>query len=79
LGAVTSENVNDASIVFSLSYGMFDALFMGDADSHVQSKLIASLKPHIPDGILELFKVPHHGSKTGMTDAFFLFLQGCTL
>jgi competence protein ComEC len=64
-------NVNDASVVFSLSYGAFDALFPGDADSHVQPGLLTSLKHGFArDGILDLLKVPHHGSKTGMTDVF---------
>ena len=76
LGASASEaNVNDASIVFSLSYGVFDAVFMGDADSHIQPALGTSLqgtgqKDIARDGVLDLFKVPHHGSRTGMTDAF---------
>jgi len=64
-------NVNDASVVFSLTYGTFDALFSGDADSHVQPGLLTSLKHGFArDGILDLLKVPHHGSKTGMTDVF---------
>ena len=71
LGAATNIDLNDGSVVLSLSYGTFDALFMGDADSRVQGKITSSLRPGLAqDGILELFKVPHHGSKTGLTDAF---------
>jgi len=75
LGASTTGSVNDGSVVFSLSYGMFDALFMGDADSHVQPNMIrfqGGLQDRIggKDGVIEVVKVPHHGSKTGMTDAF---------
>jgi len=76
LGVTTGSNLNDASVVFFLSYGLFDALFPGDADSHVQPRMLslrsAGLSESISgkDGSIELFKVPHHGSKTGMTDAF---------
>jgi competence protein ComEC len=69
-------NLNDGSVVLSLSYGTFDVLLMGDADSHVQSQLIGSLRRGLKDPIvgndggLEVLKVPHHGSKTGMTDTF---------
>ncbi len=65
-------NVNDASVVLKLSYGSFDALFPGDADSRVDSEL--TKRPLLdPDGI-EVLKVPHHGSKTGMTDGFLQWL-----
>lgn len=77
LGAsTTTGKVNDRSIVFFLSYGMFDGLFMGDADSHVQPKIIHSQQLGLQDrnrgkdGVIEVLKVPHHGSKTGMTDSF---------
>lgn len=71
LGAsVPDANVNDGSVVSLLSYGTFDALFMGDADSHVQPRLLGAqgLHPLARSGELEFFKVPHHGSKTGLTD-----------
>lgn len=65
-------NVNDASVVLKLSYGTFDVLFPGDADSHVDGEL-TKLPLLDPDGI-EVLKVPHHGSKTGMTDGFLQWL-----
>jgi len=69
LGAsVVPANLNDGSVVLYLSYGTFDVLLPGDADSHVDSALLKEI-PNDPDGI-EIFKVPHHGSKTGMTDTF---------
>jgi competence protein ComEC len=68
LSASTSNNVNDASLVLHLRYGTFDALFMGDADSRVDDKLIRETLD-APDAI-EVLKVPHHGSRTGMTDGF---------
>jgi competence protein ComEC len=61
-------NLNDGSVVIYLSYGTFDVLLPGDADSHVDGELSIQI-PNDPDGI-EIFKVPHHGSKTGMTDGF---------
>jgi len=42
-------------------------LLTGDADSHVEAKydqLQAFINP------VEVFKVPHHGSKTGMNAQF---------
>ncbi len=73
--STTTADVNDASVVFSLSYGMFDALFMGDADSRTQPYMPGFIGrngefPFGRDNVVELLKVPHHGSKTGMTDAF---------
>ncbi len=66
LGTSTVD-VNDGSVVFWLRYGDFDALFPGDADSRVEKNYIGYKRAD--DGV-ELLKVPHHGSKTGMTKAF---------
>ncbi len=82
LGATTS-NLNDGSIVFSLRYGSFDALFPGDADIRVESgwknmqlaRLDLASSSRLADDTLEVLKYPHHGSKTGMTDAFLETLQ----
>jgi competence protein ComEC len=65
LGASTG-NVNDGSLVLKLSFGNFDVLFPGDADSHVDEDLTGRI-PFDADN-LEILKVPHHGSKTGMSD-----------
>lgn len=75
LGTTSDANVNDGSLVFSLSYGMFDSLFSGDADSHVQPRMVSSPGRSFLDFLgsdrtLEIFKVPHHGSKTGLTSNF---------
>ncbi len=59
---------NESCIVLQLSYGSFDALLMGDADSQIDPELIK--RPFQRQGKLEVLRVPHHGSKTGMTDAF---------
>ncbi|EKD87290.1 MAG: hypothetical protein ACD_36C00161G0002 [uncultured bacterium] len=61
LGATT--DINDASVVFFLRYGSFDALFTGDAT------LRQGFEWQAGDAI-EVLKVPHHGSKTGMNEAF---------
>ena len=66
LGAQTSNNRNDFSFVFHLKYGQFDALLTGDADERVQDEIMeVSVVPKV-----EVFKVPHHGSKTGMIDEY---------
>jgi competence protein ComEC len=79
LGTSTLTGLNDASIVFSLSYGIFDALFPGDADSVVQPRMMQWLSHAKTDGVLELLKVPHHGSKSGMTDGFLCIVGRCHL
>ncbi len=63
-------NVNDASVVLKLSYGTFDALFTGDAT------LLRQLADSAGQAVdtIEVLKVPHHGSKTGMTDGFLQWL-----
>jgi competence protein ComEC len=67
LGATSDSNLNDGSLVFFLRYGSFDALFPGDADSHVEGRYTGD---QLADGQVEVLKVPHHGSKTGMTQGF---------
>lgn len=65
-------NMNDKSIVLTLSYGAFDVVFPGDADSHVDAELTA--QPLVRPGGIEIIKVPHHGAKTGMTPGFLEWL-----
>lgn len=72
LGATTVGNLNDGSVVFWLRYGNFDALFPGDADSHVEDLYMQTRLSFNP---VEVLKVPHHGSKTGMTKAFIDWLK----
>lgn len=66
LGAQTGD-LNDYSLVQLLQYGSFDVLFTGDADTHVEGYYTGGSLGIPP---LDVLKVPHHGSKTGMTDAF---------
>jgi competence protein ComEC len=65
-------NRNNSSQIIHLRYHSFDAFFTGDADIEVESNYIGL--PLSPDGI-EILKVPHHGSKTGMSQAFLEWLN----
>jgi competence protein ComEC len=64
LGAFTSKkDPNDFSIVANLRLGEFDALLTGDISPQVISKIIQTGK--VRD--VEYIKIPHHGSKNGLT------------
>ena len=68
----SSTDLNDGSIVFWLRYGTFDEVFTGDADTRVEKEYLGT--PLSTDGI-EVLKVPHHGSKTGMSASYLLWLK----
>jgi len=70
-------HLNDTSVVTKLSYGTFDVLFAGDADSRVDGELMK--RPLVETYGIEVLKVPHHGSKTGMTDDFLRWLGNVQL
>lgn len=72
LGAQNAVQRNDGSVVLWVRYGSFDALFPGDADTHVESKYDAIV---LADQTFEVLKVPHHGSRTGMSSAFLDWLK----
>lgn len=57
-------NLNDGSLVLWMRYGSFDAWLSGDADIHVESKYLGR---SLADRTVEVLKVPHHGSKNGMS------------
>lgn len=64
LGASTDgTKLNRFSLVGRLTFGEFDVLLPGDADAPVQDE---QLKTGVISRV-EVIKVPHHGSKTGMT------------
>lgn len=63
--STTKDDPNDFSVVFELEYGEFEALFTGDIGPDIEDKIIALGK--LKD--IELIKVPHHGSKNGLTKA----------
>ena len=71
LGEVAGD-LNDYSLVFWLRFGQFDALFTGDADTRVSNGYVGSV---LADRSVELLKVPHHGSRTGIDDAFVQWIR----
>ena len=67
LGYSTSDtDPNDFSIVAMLRFGEFDALFTGDIGPRVSDQIARSIEANEGDPI-EYLKVPHHGSKNGLT------------
>lgn len=71
LGA-TTERINDTSVVALLQYGSFNGFFPGDADTRVQAGFIGS---PLADDAIEVLKIPHHGSKTGINQALLDWLK----
>ncbi len=64
-------SLNDFSLVARISFGKFDLLLTGDADSRIQPEILAttSFSP------AEVLKVAHHGSKYAFTDEFLGMAQ----
>lgn len=59
-----SDNLNNSSIVFKLTYGEVSFLFTGDATTKVEKEIInEDLKSNV-------LKVGHHGSKTSSSNSF---------
>ena len=68
LGAYTSKkDPNEFSLVLILSYKEFDALFTGDIGP-VISNMVAEEITKKGKRNIEYIKVPHHGSKNGLTE-----------
>jgi len=64
LGSYTSNrDPNEFSVVAILTFGEFDALFMGDITPEIIPEVIAG--GELKD--VDFIKVPHHGSKNGLT------------
>lgn len=64
LGTYTSsKDPNDFSVVLNVSFGDMDILFTGDIGPKVIDDVIGTGKIHD----IEVLKVPHHGSKNGLT------------
>lgn len=66
---VTSQNnadidLNGLSVVALLTYGNFSILFTGDAGVKIMNELGDAI------GDVDIIKVPHHGSRTGMSELF---------
>ncbi len=62
LGARVEEKANPFSLVLKLSYGEFDALLTGDIVPPATDTMAERI-----GGAVEVLKVPHHGSKNGLT------------
>ncbi|MBI2621021.1 MAG: MBL fold metallo-hydrolase [Candidatus Levybacteria bacterium] len=60
----TNLRLNELSVIVLVSYGDFRALLTGDAGSAVMDQIAGQA------GSINILKVPHHGSKTGMSDEF---------
>lgn len=59
---VTNLRLNEFSVVQLLSYGNFKALLTGDIGYLVMDQIAGEA------GFINILKVPHHGSKTGMSE-----------
>ncbi|MBP8591603.1 hypothetical protein KBI33_04055 [Candidatus Shapirobacteria bacterium] len=59
-------SLNDFSLVARVSFGNFDLLLTGDADSRIQPEILAT----VSFSPVEVLKVAHHGSKYAFTDEF---------
>lgn len=68
IASYSATDTNSYSLVQELSYGEFNALFTGDITYQILDAL------NFQDSI-EVFKIPHHGSKTGVDDATFQKIQ----
>ncbi|MFQ5561898.1 MAG: ComEC/Rec2 family competence protein [Nitrospinota bacterium] len=67
LGLSTEHSdLNDFSLVLEVKFGEFEVLLTGDADEEIQDEIMAASDV---DSV-EIFKVPHHGSKYGILDEF---------
>jgi len=60
------DDINNNSIVLSLSYGQVDFLFTGDAQKEAEVSMVAT--GIVPD--VDILKVGHHGSRTASTMQF---------
>jgi len=60
-----SSNDNDYSHILLFQESNFRLLFTGDASSFVLNRL-----PHGAIGKIDVLKIPHHGSKNGLTKKF---------
>lgn len=60
----TGTKTNDYSIVYLLQYGNFEALLTGDIEDNVSDLLVSESEIRS----IEYIKVPHHGSKNGLSE-----------
>ena len=60
-------NVNNAAIVFRLSFGSMDMLFTGDIEEKMEKELVEKYGHNLQS---EILKVPHHGSHSSSSWKF---------
>ncbi len=79
LGTMTSgREPNEFSISFILSFGGFDAFLTGDLAPSVSGEAedsLAKALTSLKDGQIEYLKVPHHGSKNGLTSSLLSLIN----
>ncbi|MBI4033011.1 MAG: MBL fold metallo-hydrolase [Candidatus Blackburnbacteria bacterium] len=64
-----TDSPNEYSVVLRLSYGEFDALLTGDIEPPASDQLAVIVNSDSDSQIgWEVLKVPHHGSKNGLTE-----------
>lgn len=61
----TTGNLNDFSLIFSVSLNNVKILFTGDASPYILNRLLRQTKIKS-----DIVKIPHHGSKNGLTLEF---------
>ncbi len=61
---------NDCSLVFTFQENNFKVLFTGDASPKVLNEIASSLTSFAPRNDINILKIPHHGSKNGLTEKF---------
>jgi len=66
-----TDDLNDASLVLRIRYGMFSILFAGDIGSGVEEKLILARNNLRAD----VLKIPHHGSRHSSSHEFLAIVQ----
>lgn len=64
---VIGESGEFASLILLLSYGEFDVLLTGDSQVFELAEALAASQGEALQGEVEVFQVPHHGSKTGIS------------
>lgn len=74
LGARTTNKPNEFSVVLGLAFGEFDALLTGDIEPPGTNQLVGVVgemgdptSPRLRGAKWEVLKIPHHGSKNGLT------------
>lgn len=71
LGAFSiNSDLNDFSLVFLFSWLDFDVLFTGDVSSRTLNLLTDTINNKLIQKKIEVLKIPHHGSKNGLTKKF---------